>query len=384
VEDDAKFARILYELAHEMDFDCVHAANAADGVRLARDVQPCGILLDMSLPDNSGLTVLEQLKRDPATRHIPIHVVSVADHSAAALHLGAIGYTLKPTARDQLADAIAQLEARMARDMRRVLVVEDDPTLRENIQLLLQAKDVEIVAVGTMAAALNCLEGEPFDCVVMDLALPDGTGYELVEQMAASGRHRYAPVIVYTGRSLTVQEEQRLRRYSRSIIIKGAKSPERLLDEVTLFLHSVESDLPPDQQRMLREARQREATFEGRVILLAEDDVRNIFALSQVIEPLGARLEIARNGREALALLDSQPDIDLVLMDIMMPEMDGLTAIREIRAHPMHARLPIVALTAKAMAADRQMCLEAGANDYISKPIDVDKLLSLCRVWLSH
>ena len=274
------------------------------------------------------------------------------------------------------------VEARSAQGMRRVLVVEDDPVLRESIHALLKSETVEIVEAGSIASALDEMARATFDCVVMDLALPDGSGYELLERVSTGGEHASPPVIVYTGRMLSQEEEQRLRRYSKSIIIKGAKSPERLLDEVTLFLHSVESALPPEQQRMLRAARQRDDVFEGRTILLAEDDVRNIFALSHVIEPLGAKLEIARNGREALDALARHPGIDLVLMDIMMPEMDGLTAMAEIRKLPEHARLPIIALTAKAMPSDRQKCLEAGADDYISKPIDVDKLVSLCRVWL--
>jgi signal transduction histidine kinase/CheY-like chemotaxis protein len=382
IEDDLPFANILYDLAHELDFDCVHATTATQGVELARDLQPSGILLDVGLPDQSGLTVLEWLKHDPLTRHIPIHIVSSTDHADVALHLGAIGYTLKPSARETLAGAIRKLEARSAQGMRRVLVVEDDPVLRESIHALLASETVEIVEAGTVAGALDEMARATFDCVVMDLALPDGSGYELLERVSTSGEHASPPVIVYTGRMLSQEEEQRLRRYSKSIIIKGAKSPERLLDEVTLFLHSVESALPPEQQRMLRAARQRDDVFEGRTILLAEDDVRNIFALSHVIEPLGAKLEIARNGREALDALARHPDIDLVLMDIMMPEMDGLTAMTEIRKQPQHARLPIIALTAKAMPTDRQKCLEAGADDYISKPIDVDKLVSLCRVWL--
>lgn len=382
IEDDADFAQILYDLAHELDFDCVHANTAAEGIKLAQTLQPCGVLLDMGLPDNSGLMVLERLKRDPATRHIPIHVVSVADHTETALLLGAIGYTFKPSARDELAAAIVSLEAKLKQRVRRILVVEDDPSLRENIQLLLQAQDVELEGVGTVADALARLRTKTYDCMVMDLVLPDGSGYDLLEQLADNSEHGFPPVIVYTGRSLTTEEEQRLRRYSKSIIIKGARSPERLLDEVTLFLHSVESDLPAEQQRMLKEARKRDSAFEGRRILLAEDDVRNIFALSQVIEPLGAHLEIARNGREALNLLARQSNIDLVLMDIMMPEMDGIAAMQEIRKHSEYRKLPIIALTAKAMPADRQRCLDAGANDYISKPLDVDKLLSLCRVWL--
>jgi CheY-like chemotaxis protein len=382
IEDDQPFAGILYDLAHELDFDCVHAATATQGVELARSLQPNGILLDIGLPDQSGLTVLEWLKHDPLTRHIPIHVVSATDHADVALHLGAIGYTLKPSARDDLAHAIRKLEARSSQGMRRVLVVEDDPALRQSIHALLASETVGIVEAGSIAEAIEEMQRAPFDCVVMDLALPDGSGYELLERVSAGGGQASPPVIVYTGRLLSQDEEQRLRRYSKSIIIKGAKSPERLLDEVTLFLHSVESALPPEQQRMLRAARQRDDVFEGRTILLAEDDVRNIFALSRVIEPLGATLEIARNGREALEALARRSDIDLVLMDIMMPEMDGLTAMQEIRRHTEHARLPIIALTAKAMPSDRQKCLEAGADDYISKPIDVDKLVSLCRVWL--
>ncbi|SAL75922.1 multi-sensor hybrid histidine kinase [Caballeronia peredens] len=382
IEDDQTFARILYDLAHELEFDCVHAATATQGVELARSLQPNGILLDIGLPDQSGLTVLEWLKHDPLTRHIPIHIVSATDHADVALHLGAIGYTLKPSARDDLATAIRKLEARSSQGMRRVLVVEDDPALRQSIHALLASETVAIVEAGSIAEALDEMQRASFDCVVMDLALPDGSGYELLERVSTSGGPASPPVIVYTGRLLSQEEEQRLRRYSKSIIIKGAKSPERLLDEVTLFLHSVESALPPEQQRMLRAARQRDDVFEGRTILLAEDDVRNIFALSRVIEPLGATLEIARNGREALEALARRSDIDLVLMDVMMPEMDGLTAMAEIRKQAQHARLPIIALTAKAMPSDRQKCLEAGADDYISKPIDVDKLVSLCRVWL--
>jgi len=382
IEDDVRFAHILHDLAHELEFDFVHATTATQGVELARTLQPNGILLDVGLPDQSGLTVLEWLKHDPLTRHIPIHIVSSTDHADVALHLGAIGYTLKPSARDTLAGAIRKLEARSAQGTRRVLVVEDDPALRQSIHALLKSATVEIVEAGTIAQALEQMNRVTFDCIVMDLALPDGSGYDLLERVSTSEEHASPPVIVYTGRVLSPDEEQRLRRYSKSIIIKGAKSPERLVDEVTLFLHSVESALPPEQQRMLRAARQRDDVFEGRTILLAEDDVRNIFALSHVIEPLGAKLEIARNGREALDSLARHPDIDLVLMDIMMPEMDGLTAMTEIRKNADHARLPIIALTAKAMASDRQKCLEAGADDYISKPIDVDKLVSLCRVWL--
>ncbi|RZT36903.1 hybrid sensor histidine kinase/response regulator [Cupriavidus agavae] len=382
VEDDTDFAGILYDLAHELDFDCVHATTSAQGLELARQHQPCGILLDVALPDQSGLTLLDWLKRDPATRHIPTHLVSVSDHAEAALHLGAIGYTFKPSERDKLAAVIRGLEARMSAGKRRVLVIEDDPSLRESIRALLKSLDAEIVTTDSVAGARAALDGSPFDCVVMDMVLPDGSGHDLLGHMAEADSGAMPPVIIYTGRQLSAEDEQRLRRYSKSIIIKGARSPDRLLDEVTLFLHSVESSLPPEHQRMLRAARSRDDAFDGRKLLLVEDDARNIFALSKVIEPLGATVEIARSGREALDLLNKVDNVDLVLMDIMMPEMDGITAMRHIRQDPRYARLPIIALTAKAMQSDREACLQAGANDYIAKPIDVDKLLSLCRVWL--
>ncbi len=382
IEDDPRFAQVLQDLAREMGFDCVIAPTAAEGLRLVRELQPSGVLLDVGLPDQSGLGVLERLKRDPATRHVPVHMMSVHDRSQTALELGAIGYILKPAARDELAAAITRLQERLQHPLRHLLIVEDDNELRESLCLLLGTGQVEITAVGSIATALERLGSRTYDCMVLDLTLPDGSGYELLEQMAAGDKYSFPPVIVYTGHALNRDEEQRLRRYSKSIIVKGARSPERLLDEATLFLHSVESQLPPEQQRLLRQARRRDTVLEGRHILLVEDDVRNIFALSSVFEPLGVVMEIARNGREAIDRLRGTDDIDLVLMDIMMPEMDGLTAMRHIRAQPSLARLPIIALTAKAMPDDRDQCLAAGANDYVAKPIDVDRLVSLCQVWM--
>jgi signal transduction histidine kinase/CheY-like chemotaxis protein len=382
IEDDLPFARILYDLSHELDFDCVLATTADEGLELARRLLPSGVLLDIGLPDMSGLSVLERLKRDPTTRHIPVHMVSASDNVQTALQLGAIGYALKPVARDELSVAIQKLDAEHARTTRRVLIVEDDPQQRSSLMKLLATDGVQLTTAGTMHEALAELERASVDCMVLDLTLPDGSGYDLLEKMASGTRYSFPPVIVYTGRDIDRQDEERLRRYSHSIIIKGARSPERLLDEVTLFLHKVESSLPPEQRRMLADARQREAVFEGRRILVVEDDVRNVFALSKVLEPRGAKVEISRNGREALSMLDRRPDIDLVLMDLMMPEMDGLSAMREIRKNPALRRLPIIALTAKAMPDDREQALAAGANDYIAKPFEVDRLVSLCRVWL--
>jgi CheY-like chemotaxis protein len=309
-------------------------------------------------------------------------VVSASDFSQEAMSMGAAGYMLKPVQREELLGAFQKLEDQFSRRARRVLVVEDDDRQRESIAQLLGAADVEIVGASTVSQALEKLRSTTFDCVVTDLALPDATGDDLIEKMASDDKYAFPPVIVYTGRSLSADEEQRLRKHSSSIIVKGARSPERLLDEVTLFLHRVESELPAEQRRMLRQALDRESLFEGKKILVAEDDVRNIFALTSVLEPKGAELIVARNGREALDALDKTPGIQLVLMDIMMPEMDGLEAMREIRKHSKWSKLPIIALTAKAMRDDQERCLQAGANDYISKPLDVEMLLSLLRVWM--
>ncbi len=382
IEDDDAFAEILLDLAHELDFQCLVARSADEGVELAFSRMPNAILLDVKLPDHSGLSVLDRLKRSPLTRHIPVHVMSVGDYAEEALSMGATGYVLKPVQREAIVAAFRKLEDQFSRRVRRVLVVEDDARQRESVASLLEANDVEIVGVSSVSEALEQLRTTTFDCVVTDLSLPDGSGDDLLETMAGNDAYSLPPVIVYTGRSLSPDDEQRLRRYSSSIIVKGARSPERLLDEVTLFLHRVESELPAHQRNMLRRALDREAVFEGRMILVAEDDVRNIFALTSILEPKGAKLLIARNGREAIETLEKTPGIELVLMDIMMPEMDGLSAMREIRKRASWAKLPIIALTAKAMRDDQDRCLKAGANDYISKPLDVEMLLSLMRVWM--
>ncbi|WP_257385594.1 response regulator, partial [Tahibacter caeni] len=387
IEDDADFATILRDVARETGFACIVAQRGDDGLAAAARYRPVAILLDINLPDQSGLGVLDQLKRDPQTRHIPVHVVSIADYAQQALERGAIGYAVKPVLHAQLVEALRQMEAKSLSRLRTVLVVEDNAAQLESLRQLLGADDVGIVGVDSAGAALEALQTCTFDCMVLDLNLPDMSGYALLQKMAEREEVAFPPVIVYTGRALGRDEEQALRRFSRSIIIKDARSPERLLDEVTLFLHQMESTLPPDRQRMLRAARDRDAILEGRRILLAEDDVRNIFAVSSVLEPKGAKIEIARNGREALEALarsegSTDAAIDLVLMDIMMPEMDGYAAMREIRARPEWRRLPIIALTAKAMRDDQEKCLAAGANDYIAKPLDVDRLLSLIRVWM--
>jgi len=387
VEDDPAFAMILRDLVHEMGFQCVAAASANEGLIAAGQYLPSAILLDVNLPDHSGLGVLDALKRDPRTRHIPVHMISVSDYKREALELGAIGYALKPAKREELVEVLRRLEAKFSQSVRRVLIVEDDARQRESVRQLLSNAEVQITAVASAGEALDHLKDTTFDCMVLDLNLPDLSGYDLLEKMSQQEDVGFPPVIIYTGRALDREEEQRLRRYSKSIIIKDARSPERLLGEVTLFLHQVEAKLPPEHQQMLKTARDRESMLEGRRVLIVEDDVRNVFALSSVLEPKGITVNIARNGREALDVLarcsqDAATRIDLVLMDIMMPEMDGLTAMREIRKRGEWKNLPIIALTAKAMADDHDKSLAAGANDYIAKPLDVEKLLSLVRVWM--
>ncbi|WP_421736947.1 response regulator [Caulobacter sp.] len=387
VEDDDKFASIVRDLARELDFDCLVAGTAEEALKLARQFKPNAVVLDVGLPDESGLMVLDRLKRDDATRHIPIHVVSASDHSQTALSLGAIGYLVKPVKREALAEVLEALQSKLASTMRRVLIVEDDPVQRDAVSRLLSSGEVETVGVGTAAECLEQLSQQTFDCMVLDLSLPDASGFSLLETLSRDGDRPFPPVIVYTGHDLSADDEQRLRRYSSSIIIKGAKSPERLLDEVSLFLHQVVSKLPPEHQKMIQKARHRDAVLEGRRVLIVEDDIRNVYSLTNVLEPRGAQVEIARNGQEALdALARSTEDpanaIDLVLMDVMMPVMDGLTATRRIRDDARWTRLPILMLTAKAMPDDQERCIAAGANDYMAKPIDVDKLLSLVRVWM--
>jgi CheY-like chemotaxis protein len=386
VEDDMKFARVLYDLAHEQGFQCLIAETADEGVDIARQFMPHGIILDVGLPDHSGLSVLDRLKHNVRTRHIPVHIASMHDYTQTALAWGAVGYMLKPVKRDELVQALHGFEERLNRKMRRVLVVEDDENQLESVRALLGSANIDTIGTRSAADCLQKLQETTFDCMVLDLSLPDVSGFELLEQLSQDEDRAFPPVIVYTGRELTADEELQLRRYSKSIIIKGAKSPERLLDEVTLFLHQVVSDLPPDQQQILAKAVNRDGNLEGKRILVVEDDVRNVFALTSIFEPQGAIVEIARNGREALDVLnrltEASTPADLVLMDVMMPEMDGLTATREIRQRPGWSNLPVIVLTAKAMANDQDECIRAGANDYMAKPLDVEKLLSLVRVWM--
>jgi CheY-like chemotaxis protein len=385
VEDDLSFAGILYDLAHEMQYRCIVATRGREALELATTHLPQAILLDVRLPDGSGLSVLQHLKEDPRTRHIPVHIIAGEDYREVALPMGAVGTAIKPITREELVGIFHKLERHGAEQIRRLPLVEDDQRQRESIAHLIGDDDdeVEVVAVERGEEALRLLDEQHFDCMIIDLKLPDMDGTELLSRMAARSSDRTPPpVIVYTGRHLSRDEEAELNRYSRSIIIKGARSPERLLDEVTLFLHKVESRMSGERRDMLRTARNRELVFEGRKVLLVDDDTRNIFALTSVLEQRGLAVEPARNGLEALEKLETHEDIDIVLMDVMMPVMDGLEATRRIRADARWHKLPVIAITAKAMRDDQEQCRRAGANDYLAKPLDPDRLMSLLRVWL--
>ena len=382
IEDDVKFAKILLDLAHELKFKCIIGQGADEGFEMALEYNPDAILLDMNLPDHLGLTVLDRLKENPKTRHIPVQVMSVEDYSKTALQMGAIGFMLKPLKRDEIKNAFEKLEAKFSKKVNRVLIVEDDELQRKSIAHLIADEGIEITTVALAKEAIVELKKNVFDCMIMDLKLPDISGGELLDQMTHENIASFPPVIVYTGTSLSHAQEDDLKKLSRSIIIKGARSPERLLDEVTLILHRVESKMSQKQRQMIKTVRSNEQVFKGKKILLVDDDIRNIFALTSALEQKGAKIFVGRNGQEALEKLNQDPQIDLVLMDIMMPEMDGYEATRRIRKQKRFAKLPIIAVTAKAMKDDHKNCLEAGTNDYVSKPVDLEKLLSVIRVWI--
>jgi PAS domain S-box-containing protein len=374
IEDDPIFTRLLFDLAHELNYQCLVARTADEGIDFASTFIPDAIILDIKLPDRSGLTVLDHLKENSLTRHIPVTICSGYDYAEKTMEMGAIGYILKPAPIEALKKAFEEISQRLSQKTKRILVVEDEKLQRESMIALLSGDDAEVVGVEFAGQALTLLKNEVFDCVVVDLKLPDMPGEVLLKRMAEENLKFLPPVIVYTGRSLSRDEEDRLRKYSRAIIIKGARSPERLLDEVALFLHRPsQSYVKPSED---------ELTFDGRKILVVDDDVRNIFALSAALEQKGATVVVARNGQEAVDKMNADPKLDLVLMDIMMPVMDGYEATRLLRKEKRFTKLPIIAVTAKATKNDQVLCMEAGTNDYLSKPINLDQLFSLIRVWL--
>jgi HAMP domain-containing protein/CheY-like chemotaxis protein/signal transduction histidine kinase len=382
VEDDPHYARIIMDLAKDKGFKVLVSGRGADALDLAKQFQPTAISLDVFLPDMLGWTVLSQLKQNPLTRHIPVQVLTLDEDRQHALARGAFSFVPKPTTTEGVGEALSRIKEYAQTRRRRLLVVEDNPAEQMSIAELLGHDDIDIITTGSGAEALQTLRDQPCDCVVLDLRLPDMTGFEVLEKIREDSAIGDVPVVVFTGRELSPEEDARLHTMARSIVVKGVESPERLLDETALFLHRIVSDLPQEKQKMLERLISSDDDLVGRMVLLVDDDARNIFALSSVLERRGMKVLTATTGSEAIDLVTSTPELALVLMDIMMPQMDGYQTMAAIRKRPELQRLPIIALTAKAMKGDREKCLEAGASDYLAKPVNTEQLLSALRMWL--
>ncbi|HZW05971.1 MAG TPA: response regulator, partial [Phycisphaerales bacterium] len=382
VEDDPHYARVLVDLARDTGFKVLVANRGLDAINLARQFHPAAVSLDVFLPDMLGWAVLNQLKQDPVTRHIPVQMVTLDEDRQHGLARGAFSFVTKPTTAEGLEAALDRIKQYAVPRRRRLLIVEDNEMEQYSIRELLGHDDIDIDFAGNGKQALKTLRSQQYDCVVLDLRLPDMTGFEVLEQIAQDEKLRDLPVVVFTGKALSPEEDVRLHMLARSVVVKGVESPERLLDETSLFLHRVVADLPQTKQQMLDRLHRSDDHLKGRQVLVVDDDVRNIFALSSVLERRGMHVLTASTGREAISMIESNPDLSIVLMDIMMPEMDGYETMRAIRANPTHSRLPIIALTAKAMKGDREKCLEAGASDYLAKPVNTEQLLSALRMWL--
>ncbi|QGZ38482.1 signal transduction histidine kinase [Pseudoduganella flava] len=382
IEDDERFAKIVLEFAREKNFKGIVTYQGDSALSLARDYLPSAILLDLDLPDIDGFTVLDRLKRDPGTRHIPVHVMSASRERERALRSGAISFMNKPVSKEALQEQFTRIQKFLMGGKRSLLVVDDEASQRDAIVALIGESDVDITAVGTGEDALSALRTSQFDCMVLDLTLPDISGFDLLDMIGKDIKLRDLPVVINTAKELNRREVAKLKRYAKTIVIKDARSPERLLDETALFLHRSQASLPEPQRRMLEQVHAADSGLAGRKVLIVDDDLRNIFALSSLLEREQMQVSFAENGRDGIEVLERDPTIEIVLMDIMMPEMDGYDTMRAIRRIPKFKSLPIITLTAKAMKGDRDKCIAAGASDYITKPVDVAQLLSLMRVWL--
>jgi CheY-like chemotaxis protein/signal transduction histidine kinase/HAMP domain-containing protein len=382
VEDDPHYARVLLTLARDRGFKVLLARTGSEALALAAKYKLAAVSLDVFLPDMLGWTVLNQLKRSSKTRHIPVQILTTEDEHQYGLERGAFSFITKTVSSDELAAAFDRLKSFTSSRLRHLLVVEDDPAEQMSVTELLGHSDIEITTAATGAAALAHMRATRFDCVVLDLRLPDMSGFELLDNVQRDELLRHVPIIVFTGRDLTDAEEIQLRKSAKSIVLKDVRSPERLLDETALFLHRVIGDLPESRQDMIAALHESDEPLHGRKVLVVDDDIRNIFALNSLLERHNMEVVTATNGHEAIKLVESTDDLSLVLMDVMMPEMDGYETMRRIRTQQQFRMLPIIALTAKAMKGDREKCLEAGASDYVAKPVNTDQLLSLVRMWL--
>ncbi len=382
VEDDPHYARVLSDLARDKGFKVLVAMTGATALNLAREFHPTAVSLDVFLPDMLGWTVLNHLKQEPATRHIPIQMLTLEEDRQHGLARGAFAFITKPATSEEIGAALLRIKEYATPRRKRLLVVEDNPAEQLSTRELLGHDDVDIVMVSTGKEALKVVHEDPVDCVVLDLRLPDMTGFEVLEHLRDTPSLSDLPIVVFTGKELSPDEDARLHTLARSVVVKGVESPERLLDETALFLHRVVANLPPGKQSMLERLHRSDDALIGRKVLVVDDDVRNIFALSSVLERRGMSVLTAGTGREAIATLESTPDLAILLMDIMMPEMDGYETMQVIRQIPAFRRLPIIALTAKAMKGDREKCLEAGASEYLAKPVNTEQLLAALRMWL--
>ncbi|MGO7537325.1 HAMP domain-containing protein [Rhizobium ruizarguesonis] len=382
VEDDAHYARVLVDLARDNGFKVLVAMRGSDALALAQDYRPAAISLDIFLPDMLGWTVLSQLKQNAQTRHIPVQIISLDEDRQHGLTRGAFAFMSKPTTPEGLGKALSRLKAYAQPRRKHLLLVEDNEAERLSVTALLGHDDIDITSVGSGSEALAALRQNSADCVVLDLSLPDMSGFDVLEQMRDDAEIGEVPVVVFTGRELSAEEDAALHSMARSVVVKGVESPERLLDETALFLHRVVADLPAAKQATLQELHTSDEDLVGETVLLVDDDARNIFALSSVLERRGMKVLTATTGSEAIDVINNEPSVAIVLMDIMMPGMDGYETMQVIRSEPRFRRLPIVALTAKAMKGDREKCLEAGASDYLAKPVNTEQLLSALRMWL--
>lgn len=382
IEDDYNFASVLLSLGHEHNFKGLIALDGETGIYYADYYSPKAIILDVGLPGIDGYQVMEKLKLNPKTRHIPVHFISAADRNIDALKMGAIGYLTKPANKKEIEEVFGKIEGLISKPVKKLLIVEDEEIMRKSIVGLMKDEKIKITETDQGNKAMELLKKESFDCMILDLGLEDISGFELLEKMSKENIANDLPIVIYTGKELSKKENDILQKYSQSIILKGAHSFERLLAETTLFLHQVESNLPGKKRKMLESVHGKENILQGKTILIVDDDMRNVFAVSSLLESNDANVVVGKNGREGIEQLEANPNINLVLMDIMMPEMDGYEAMRRIRKKVKWKNLPIIALTAKAMKEDRQKCLDAGANEYLSKPVEKDKLISLLRVWL--
>jgi len=382
IEDDRNFSKILVELAQEKGFKYLIAKDGETGLQLVQEYQPHAIILDVGLPQLDGLSVMERLKDNSETRHIPVHFISASDQSIEAKKMGAIGYLIKPVSMSEVGEAFKKIERFVSQTLKHILVMIDNETRQRQILELVESEGVKTTLVAQREVAYQRLQTEPFDCIIIDVDCEQGASLEILEQLQQESQLAPIPVIIYAERDLKEAEEKRLQRCETHLTIKAVKSPERLLDEATLFVHQLEAKLPSEKRRMLEIVHDKEAILRDKTVLIVDDDMRNAFALMSVLEGKSMNVLVAENGKEALEILDKKQGIHIVLMDIMMPEMDGYKAIQEIRAQPRFRQLPIIALTAKAMKGDKSKCIEAGANDYLAKPMDTDKLFSLMRVWL--